>query len=93
MMTRLLQVYPLFSKFFTLARSLLQDPVLSALTGKTTGMIAAEIIVLETRKDIPWTGLYSILDRIPDSDCAQLGIKIGSSLRFVGRFSLPAVEI
>ena len=78
MLTRLLEVYPLFSDFFTVLQDLFSDPVLFALANGAAPGTPSEIIVLEKRQNsTSYLALYTLLDTIPNSDCAAFGYKLG----------------
>ena len=91
MLTRLLQVYPLFSNLFTVFQEVIQDPVMGAFgMSKLTGLPPREYIVLEKRqKSVNYFGVYALVDLIPGSDCGQFGYKIGTIIRLVLKTQLP----
>ena len=90
MLTRLLEVYPLFSDFFTIAQNLLIHPVIFALAGGAAPGVPSEVITLVTRKQAPGPlALYTIVDSIPGSDCAAFGYKLGMLAKLAMGKAIP----
>ena len=91
MFTRLLEVYPLFSEFFTQAQNLFAHPVLFALADGAAPGVPTEVIKFETRKQAPGPmALYTIIDTIPGSDCAAFGYKLGMFIKLGSGKAVPA---
>ena len=91
MFTRLLEVYPLFSEFFTVAQNLTAHPVLFALADGAAPGVPTEVIKFETRKQAPGPmALYTIIDTIPGSDCAAFGYKLGMFIKLGTGKAVPA---
>ena len=91
MLTRLLEVYPLFSDFFTIAQNLLVHPVIFALAGGAAPGVPSEVITLVARKQAPGPlALYTIVDSIPGSDCAAFGYKLGMLAKLALGKAIPA---
>ena len=90
MLTRLLEVYPLFSDFFTVAQNLLIHPVIFALAGGAAPGVPTEVITMVDRKQAPGPmALYTIVDTIPGSDCASFGYKLGMLVKLAGGKAVP----
>ena len=71
MLTRLLEVYPLFSNFFTTLQSLAGDPVMAGLgVSKVLNIVVDDAVVMDVRTEgFSPLSLYSIVDQFPGSNC------------------------
>ena len=89
MLTRLLQVYPLFSDFFTVVQELAGDPVIGVLGG--AALLGTEPLI----ELVPHVGgggiiaIYTMLETLPGSSCSAFGFKIGAVMRLAIGKSLP----